>query len=92
MHLTILITFFFAFIFFNQPVSADEDFYGIIESRPAGKVGKWVIGGRTINVTEEAELDEKNGPLQIGACAEVDFDDGIIEEIESEPLKKCKNR
>jgi len=74
---------------FVEPVLADKDFYGIIESRPDGKSGTWVIGGRSITVTEKTELDEDNGPLIVGACAEVDIDNGVVEEIESEPLRKC---
>lgn len=68
---------------------ADDDFYGIIGSRPEGKVGVWTIGGRSIEVTERTDLDEDHGPLEIGARAEVDIDDGKVDEIESEPVKKC---
>lgn len=68
---------------------ADEDFYGIIESRPAGKVGTWVVGGRSVEVTETVKLDDDEGPLTVGACVEVDIDNGIVEEIESEPPRKC---
>ena len=70
--------------------AADEDFYGIIESRPEGKVGTWVIGGRSIEVTERTDLDEDHGPLKVGACVEVEIDDGKVEEIETEPARKCR--
>ena len=70
--------------------AADEDFYGIIESRPEGKVGTWVIGGRSIEVTERTDLDEDHGPLKVGACVEVDMDNGKVEEIETEPARKCR--
>ena len=59
---------------FVAVAAADEDFYGIIESRPEGKVGTWVIGG----------------PLKVGACVEVEIDDGKVEEIETEPARKCR--
>lgn len=69
---------------------ADDDFYGKIESRPDGaKAGQWVIGGRTVGVTARTELDERKGPHAVGACVEVEFDDGIVEEIETERMKKC---
>jgi hypothetical protein len=68
---------------------ADQDLYGIIKSRPAGKVGTWVVGGHSVEVTERTRLKEHKGPLQIGACAEVEIDEGKVKEIESEPLKKC---
>lgn len=73
----------------GQVALADDDFHGILESRPEGKVGTWVVGGRSVEVTERTDLDEDNGPLNIGACVEVDVDGGAVEEIESEPAKKC---
>jgi hypothetical protein len=68
---------------------ANGDYYGIVESRPDGKVGTWIVGGRSVEVTEHTDLDEDNGPLKIGTCAEVDIDEGKVEEIESEPAGKC---
>ena len=41
-----------------------------------------MIGGRSVDVTEKTELDEDNGPLNVGACVEVDIDNGFVEEIE----------
>jgi len=72
------------------PVLADDDFYGVVESRPETKVGTWVVGGRTIQVTEETELDEDYGALTGGACVEVEMEDGVVEELESEPASKCE--
>ena len=56
----------FLFFYTVQPLSANEGFYGIIEKRPEGKVGKWVIGGRPVDVTEQTELDDDNIPLKSG--------------------------
>jgi hypothetical protein len=67
----------------------DDDFDGIIESRPDGKVGTWVVGGRSVDTTESTRLEEEHGPLRQGACAEVEMKGPIAEEIESEPLYKC---
>ncbi|MDP1540228.1 MAG: hypothetical protein Q8L72_06200 [Moraxellaceae bacterium] len=67
----------------STPVMADDDFYGMIESRPDGKAGTWVIGGRSFDVPANVKLDEDHGPLKVGVCAEVDIDDGVVEEIES---------
>lgn len=69
---------------------ADDDFYGIVEKRPEGQVGTWVIGGRSVEVVESTEIDTDHGELSIGACVEVDIDDGKVEEIESEPPRKCE--
>lgn len=77
---------------FVLPVMADDDdYYGIIKSRPEGKVGEWVIGDKTINVTDAVEIEEDHGPATVGACVEVDFDDNVIDEIEvMKTDKNCK--
>ena len=72
-----------------QTAVANNDFYGIVEKRPDTKAGTWIVGGRTIEVTERAELDEDDGPIHVGSCVEVEFDDGEVEEIETEPDYKC---
>ena len=79
----------FLIMSFVQVAVAESDTYGIIENRPDGKVGAWVVGGRSVEVTEHTDLDEDNGPLKVGSCAKVEIDDGKVEEIESEPLNKC---
>ncbi len=77
-----------------SPAQAEE-FYGIIEKMPAnGGTGTWVIGGRSIEVTNRTKLDPDDGPLQVGACVEVEFDvdsrgQVYVEEIETEPFYKC---
>jgi len=68
---------------------ADDDFYGKIESRPDAKVGQWVIGGKNVNATAATELDDRKGPLTVGSCVEVEIDDGVVEEIEAEKMRKC---
>lgn len=75
---------------FSLGAGADDDFYGIVESRPAdGHVGEWVIGGRTFTATAATEIDTDDGPLDVGACASVDTKGERVEEIESEPARKC---
>jgi hypothetical protein len=69
---------------------SDEEFYGKIESRPLGKAGTWTIGGRQVAVTDATKLDEEDGPLVVGACAEVEYKGGAVKEIESEDeISKC---
>jgi hypothetical protein len=68
---------------------ADDDFYGIIESIPEDKIGTWAIGGRQIVVMERTQLDEDHGPLVVGACAEIEYEGSLVEEIESEGPHKC---
>lgn len=64
--------------------------YGPIETRPKGKEGTWVIAGRTFTVTDTTKLDEDKGPLVVGACAQVELEGIVVEEIESEDASKCR--
>ncbi len=67
----------------------DDDFYGIIDSRPAGPAGTWVISGRSFTATTETELDDDDGSLVVGACVAVDFENTTAEEIEREERYAC---
>lgn len=40
-------------------------------------------------MTERARLKEHDGPLVVGACAEVDCEGNLVEEIETEQKSKC---
>jgi hypothetical protein len=64
-------------------------FMGRITAVPEGRVGAWVIGGRTFQSDRSTELDERDGPLAVGACAEVDLRGGRVHEIDSEPSSHC---
>ena len=65
--------------------------YGTIESRPEGKVGTWMIGARSFDVIDTTKLDEDDGPLVVGACAEVELIGNVVKEIESKKKSKCSN-
>jgi hypothetical protein len=69
---------------------ADQDFHGIVESRPQGPGGTWVIGGRHIEVTQPIIINEGAGPLVVGGCVSVDYEDGMIAEIDTEPASRCE--
>jgi hypothetical protein len=47
-------------------------FKGTIESFPAGFVGDWRVGGRTIHVTNTTRIEQEDGPVAIGAFVEVE--------------------
>ncbi len=50
------------------------DHRGAVESRPAGTViGTWVIGGVSFEVDATTEIEESNGALIVGQCAEVEY-------------------
>lgn len=74
----------------------DHDDYlvrvGLLESRPDGKVGQWVIGGETYTATAQTELDFDHGALSVGVCVKVKVsasEPTIAKEIESEHAYKC---
>ncbi len=54
--------------------------YGAIDSMPnAGLTGKWVVGGRQVEVTDRTRIKEKHGRADIGRYVEVEgFRDGNI--------------
>ncbi len=62
---------------------------GILDHRPEGKDGMWVIDGISYSVNEDVELDEDKGPLSAGACVELEMKDGDVTEIESKDMEKC---
>ncbi len=78
------------FCIYSTPLFAGEEYKGIIHARPDGTAGNWIIGDRVFKATEKTKLDEDNGPLKVGVCAEVEVEKGFVEEIESEPMKKCQ--
>ena len=66
--------------------------FGILESRPEGKVGPWVVGGETYTATAQTELDLEHGALSVGVCVKVKVyasDPTLAKEIESEHAYKC---
>jgi len=67
------------------------EYTGILDHRPEGKDGMWVIDGKSFSVTEEVELDEDHGPIKIGVCVELEMEDGDVQEIESKEMKKCQS-
>lgn len=69
----------------------EVEYTGILDHRPEGKDGIWVIDGKSFSVTDEVELDEDHGPIAAGACVELEMDDGEVKEIASEEMHKCKS-
>jgi len=48
-------------------------FYGTVESLPntPGWIGDWVVSGRTVHVTAATRIEQKKGPVRVGAYVEV---------------------
>ena len=70
--------------------SKDEvEYTGMLEHRPEGKDGMWVIDGKSFSVTDAVDLDEDHGPIAVGSCVELEMEDGEVKEIESTDNEKC---
>ena len=66
-------------------------FKGIIQSMPAdGFHGEWIIGDYAITTVPGTEFDQDDGPLSVNGCAKVEFRNGVLHEIDSEPLSDCR--
>ena len=68
----------------------EVEYTGILDHRPEGKDGMWVIDGKSFSVTTEVELDEDDGALEIGACAGLEMKDGYVTEIETMNMEECQ--
>ena len=67
--------------------------YGVIDSMPSsGLTGKWVVGGRDVEVTDRTRIKEKHGRAEVGMPVEVEgYRDNnrlIAYEIEVERRRK----
>lgn len=58
-----------------SPTDDDDwpEWYGILESRPSGVQGEWVVQGRTFIATSSTALEQEHGALQPGVCTEVKY-------------------
>ncbi len=72
--------------------SCSDDFErtGILESRPGGSAGTWVIDGESYHANSDVELDDDDGPLEVGACVEIEGEDEELEEVETTEMSDCK--
>lgn len=68
----------------------EVEYYGILDHRPEGKDGMWVIDSKSFSVTDEVELDEDHGPIAVGTCVELEMEEGDVKEIESAEMDKCQ--
>jgi hypothetical protein len=58
-----------------QTARADDlKWRGVVESMPMdGFEGEWEVSGRTFIANGSTQIKQENGPLQVGACAEVEY-------------------
>ncbi|MCI5165573.1 MAG: hypothetical protein D3903_05630 [Candidatus Electrothrix sp. GM3_4] len=57
----------------NHERHRDENkLYGIINSMPSsGFIGRWVVGGHEVEVTDKTRIKEKHGRAKIGRYVEI---------------------
>ena len=74
-----------------SPISyASEEYTGTLESRPKGKTGTWVIGGRQVEATDKTQLEAEYGPIVVGGCVVVEYEGKRVAFIKSEEKGKCR--
>ncbi len=79
-----------AFFWIPLNVHADNTFYGKLEIRPEKKLGRWTIGWKEFVATKQTIFSEHYGPLLVGACLKVDYENTlIVHEIGTAPKEKC---
>lgn len=73
----------------GQP-TGDNRVRGLLVARPAGVAGEWKVGTQTFIASAATEIKVENGPLEIGACTEVEFHDAKQADfIRSLPALEC---
>jgi hypothetical protein len=68
------------------------EYRGILQNRPVGVAGVWVIDGVPYRANYNTAVEPKNGPLGIGACVGIAMSGGIVTQIESENPDACNRR
>jgi primosomal replication protein N len=73
-------------------VADDDDefeFKGIVQSLPntAGRIGDWMVGGRTVHVSSFTRIDQEERPISVGVLVEIE---GLLRPDGSVDAKKIK--
>jgi hypothetical protein len=68
------------------------EYRGILQNRPVGTAGVWVIDGTPYRANYKTKLEQKRGPLGIGSCIGIAMSRGIVTQIESENPDMCKHQ
>jgi hypothetical protein len=68
------------------------EYRGILQNRPVGTAGVWVIDDVPYRANYNTVVTEKHGPLGIGACIGIAMSRGIVTQIESENPDACNRR
>ena len=69
-----------------------REFYGLVETMPiSGFVGAWTIGGSVYTVTEQTEIKQRFGTIEVRSCVEVELtaDESAVRELQSKRMAYC---
>jgi hypothetical protein len=80
-----------ALLFASSISHANQEYTGKLESRPEGAAGTWVIGGRQVEATDQTQLEDEYGPIELGGCVIVEYVGKRVAFIKSEEKGKCGN-
>ncbi len=78
-----------------QPLSK---IYATVDSMPpTGTItGTWVLAGVNFTATQDTRVEEEEGPLAVGVCAEAKYDSTngamVFRRLESEEAQDCQDR
>ncbi|MBE2238969.1 MAG: hypothetical protein IAE81_14355 [Caldilineaceae bacterium] len=79
----------------NENNGERPSFYGLVEQMPqGGQLGEWVIGGRTVVVTEQTQFTVMQGEITTGVCVKVHWmaqGSTTAHEIEREDPADCNH-
>lgn len=67
----------------------EVEFFGVVESKPEGRVGDWSVDGMRVVVRGTTEFDLDRGPVALGACVSIEgfaLADGSVEATEIEVI------
>jgi hypothetical protein len=67
----------------------DESRYGIVKKEPQGDYSQWFIGDKELSMGEDASIKMLSGPFDIGACAQFNVTDGVIQWLTTRPMSHC---
>ena len=69
-----------------------REFRGIVQAMPDTKIGEWTISGKPYTVTDQTEINEQYGAIEVNSCVvgEMSADNTYVRELKSAREFACK--
>lgn len=74
---------------FSAIAWADDSWYGIVKQEPLADDSQWKIGDAGLRMGSDADIKLKAGRLEVGACAQVEAEDGVIGTAITRAMSHC---